>query len=178
MENKPKLFRHPIHALLIVIPQGLFVTAIIFDTVFLFVGDPALSAISFFSISFGILGAALAAAFGFIDWLEIPAKTHAKNLGIWHGVGSIVVVLLFAISCWLRTTTIEFIPSALALAFSYGAILLTALTAWLGDELVYCLDISMERNANWYGAKPVSSGRANTSGKTVVARRGFQANRN
>jgi hypothetical protein len=39
----------------------------------------------------------LAAVFGLIDWTGIPSESRARNVGIWHGLGNVVVVLLFAI---------------------------------------------------------------------------------
>jgi hypothetical protein len=35
------------------------------------------------------------AVFGLIDWLGIPASTRAKSIGMWHGLGNVVVMLLF-----------------------------------------------------------------------------------
>jgi hypothetical protein len=30
--------------------------------------------------------------FGLIDWWAIPSGTRAKAIGLWHGVGNVVVV--------------------------------------------------------------------------------------
>src|SRR3954454_15739137 len=43
----------------------------------------------------GIVGGLIAAVFGLIDWLAIPAGTRAKAIGAWHGGGNVLVVLLF-----------------------------------------------------------------------------------
>jgi predicted membrane protein DUF2231 len=44
-------------------------------------------------IAAGIIGGLLALVFGLIDWWAIPSGTRAKAIGLWHGVGNVVVVL-------------------------------------------------------------------------------------
>src|SRR5688572_21026620 len=132
MESKTKLFGHPIHPMLIVIPLGLFIGTIVTDTIDLINGNTALSQVSFFNISIGIIGGLLAALFGFLDWRLVPLNTRAKQIGAWHGIGNVVVVLMFAISWWLRRDALNYQPSQVALIFSYGAILVGIVTAWLG----------------------------------------------
>lgn len=148
MESKNKLFGHPIHPMLIVIPLGLFIGTIIFDTIFLFTQNSLLPGVSFFNISIGILGGLLAAVFGFLDWLMIPANTRAKTVGAQHGVGNVIVVLMFAASWWLRSMTVGYVPSTMALTFSYLAIGVGLVTAWLGGELVFRLKIGVDRDAH------------------------------
>src|SRR3954454_8899038 len=100
MESKAKLLGHPIHPMLIVFPLGLLATAVVFDIVGLSSGEPAWFDRSFWMIAAGIIGGLLAAIFGLIDWWAISAGTRAKAIGLWHGVGNVVVVLLF-IASWL-----------------------------------------------------------------------------
>src|ERR1051326_6707954 len=44
-----------------------------------------------------------AAPFGLIDWLAIPAGTRAKSIGACHGVGNVVMLLLEAVSWYIRS---------------------------------------------------------------------------
>jgi len=53
-------------------------------------------------IAAGIIGGLLAAVLGLIDWWAIPSGTRAKAIGLWHGVGNVVVVLLFIGSWFMR----------------------------------------------------------------------------
>ena len=127
---------------------GLFLATIITDTIDLINGNTALAAVSYFNISIGIITGLAAAIFGFLDWLGVPSNTRAKYIGGWHGIGNVVVVALFAISWWLRRDSIGYEPTQTALAFSYGAILIGAVTAWLGGEMVYRLNIGVDNGAN------------------------------
>src|ERR1041385_7794943 len=102
MESRAKLFGHPIHQMLIVFPLGLLATAVIFDIIYLATDTPRWTEVAFWMIAAGIVGGLVAAPFGLIDWVAIPSNTRAKTIGLLHGGGNLVVVLLFAGSWWLR----------------------------------------------------------------------------
>src|SRR3954469_820364 len=135
MESKAKLLGHPIHPMLIVFPLGLLATAVAFDVVGLSKGDSSWFGISFGMIAAGIIGGLLAAVFGLVDWWAIPAGTRAKQIGLWHGVGNVVVVLLFVAS-WISRRAAPSKPSTGALTLSFIGVVLALITGWLGGELV------------------------------------------
>src|SRR5215203_6456763 len=139
---------HPIHPILIPFPLGLLSTSVVFDVVYLLTGNGKWSEISFWMIAAGIIGGLAAAVFGLIDWLAIPDGTRAKQIGLWHGGGNVVVVALFAISAFLRWGTADHLPDTVALVLEVTAILLGTVTAWLGGELVDRLGVGVDRGAN------------------------------
>ena len=98
-------------------------------------------------IAAGIIGGLLAAVFGLIDWLAISAGTRAKAIGLWHGVGNVVVVLLF-IASWLMRRPSPTQPSTVALALSFIAVALAVVTGWLGGELVDRLGVGVDEGAH------------------------------
>ena len=104
MESRAKLLGHPIHQMLIVFPLGLLAMALVFDIIHLATNVGYWSEVAYWMIAAGLIGGLLAAPFGFIDWLAIPAGTRAKRIGAWHGGGNLVVVLLYAASWWFRRT--------------------------------------------------------------------------
>lgn len=148
MESRVKLFGHPVHPMLIVFPLGLLATAVIFDIIYLISGNNLLPTASYYMIAAGVLGGLLAAIFGFIDWMALPKDTRAKNLGLWHGLGNFVIVLLFIGSWLLRRDNVDFIPDGLALILSFLATALALITAWIGGELVYRLGVGVDPGAN------------------------------
>jgi uncharacterized membrane protein len=101
MESRAKLLGHAAHAILIVFPLGLLATAVIFDVIYLFTNNPNLALVSFWMIAAGVVGGFVAAPFGWWDWLAIPNNTRAKAVGLTHGVGNVIVLLLFIISWWI-----------------------------------------------------------------------------
>ena len=79
MESRVKFLGHPIHPMLIVFPLGLLATAVIFDIIALARDVPFLFRVSFWMIAAGVLGGLIAAVFGLIDWLAIPAHTRIPS---------------------------------------------------------------------------------------------------
>jgi uncharacterized membrane protein len=148
MESKVKLLGHPVHPMLIVFPLGLLITAVIFDVVYLATDNASFATASFWCIAAGIIGGLLAAVFGLIDWLNIPAGTRAKAVGMWHGIGNVVVVALFAVSWWLRYSDPANLPSTLAFVLALVGVGIGGVTGWLGGELVDRLGVGVDRGAH------------------------------
>jgi uncharacterized membrane protein len=148
MESKVKLVGHPVHPMLIVFPLGLLATAVIFDILYLIFGNRLLPTASYYMIAAGVLGGLLAAIFGFIDWLALPNNSRAKNIGLWHGLGNVTIVVLFIVSWFLRGNNVDFIPDSLALILSFAGTALALVTAWIGGELVYRLGVGVDPGAN------------------------------
>jgi uncharacterized membrane protein len=147
MESRAKLFGHPIHQMLIVFPLGLLATALLFDIGHLVTGSGYWSEIAYWMILAGVVTGLLAAPFGFIDWLSIPAGTRAKRVGALHGAGNVVVLLMYSASAWLRTADPQ-APAAIAYALSFLGGGLALVTGWLGGELVDRLGVGVDEGAN------------------------------
>jgi uncharacterized membrane protein len=147
MQAKARLLGHPIHQMLIVFPLGLLATSLFFDIARLSSGNPQWGLISYWMIVVGIVTGLLAAVFGLIDWLSIPADTRAKRIGGFHGLGNVVVVVLFAASWFLRRDD-PGNPAVAAVILSVLAVLLALVTAWLGGELVDRLGVGVDEGAN------------------------------
>ena len=148
MESRAKALGHPIHPMLVAFPLGLLGTAVIFDIVYLITDRSGFVVAAAYAIAAGVIGGLIAAVFGLIDWLAIPAGTRAKRIGAVHGLGNVLVVALFAISWLLRARSDGWDPTALAMVFSFAGVALAGMTGWLGGELVYRLDIGVDEGAN------------------------------
>jgi uncharacterized membrane protein len=159
-----RLFGHPVHPMLVVFPVGLFATAVIFDTLYLGSGNSVFSTVSYYMIAAGILGGLLAAIFGLIDWLGVPANSRAKRIGGWHGLGNLTIVILFVTSWFLRRPDLNFVPSSLALILSFAGIALALVTAWIGGEMVYRLGVGVDQGANVNAPSSLTNQSAHTSG--------------
>lgn len=147
MESRARLFGHPIHQMLIVFPLGLLGMAVIFDIIRLAGGNVGLATASYHMIAAGVITGLIAAAFGFVDWLAIPPNTRAKRIGRWHAIGNVVIVILFAVSWWLRRPD-PAAPSTLAFVLALVGLLLALVTGWLGGELVDRLGVGVSDGAN------------------------------
>lgn len=147
MESRAKLFGHPIHPMLIVFPFGLLAMALVFDVMYLATGSGYWAGIAYAMIAAGILTGILAAPFGFIDWLAIPAGTRAKRIGALHGAGNLFVLVLYAMS-WAQRGVSPDTPPGIAFMFSFAGGLLALVAGWLGGELVDRLAVGVDDGAH------------------------------
>jgi uncharacterized membrane protein len=147
MESRAKLLGHAMHPILIVFPLGLLSTGVVFDVIHLIWGNLTMATVAYYMIVAGIIGGILAAVPGWIDWFAIRSGTRAKSVGLIHGVGNAVVLLLFIGSWWLRRYAPER-PETFAYILSFAGAGLALFTGWLGGELVERLGVSVESGAH------------------------------
>jgi len=149
MESHIKLFGHPLHQMLIVFPLGVLVMAVLFDAIGLATGNPAWHQSAFYMIGGGVVSGLLAAIPGLVDWFAIPSGTRAKAIGMFHGLGNVALIALFAIAWLMRRGQLSPAqPDWMALTLEIIAFGLGCVTAWLGGELVARLGVGVDRGAN------------------------------
>lgn len=148
MESKAKLLGHPIHPMLIVLPLGLFIAAVVFDALSLWRGNATLATVGYWNIAGGIVGGLLAAVFGLIDWTGIPSGTRAKRIGLLHGGVNVLVVVAFAIVWMTRRGSGDLTPSTGIFTLEVVALALGSVGGWLGGELVDRLGVGVDEGAN------------------------------
>jgi uncharacterized membrane protein len=149
--------------MLIVFPLGLLGGSIIFDIAYLVTRAGHWAEMAFWMIAAGIVSGLLAAVFGAIDWSAIPSGTRAKAIGLWHGLGNVVVVGLFTAG-WLLRRPAPQSPGTLAIALSFVGVGLALVTGWLGGELVDRLGIGVDEGAHADAPSSLASTRAGTAG--------------
>jgi uncharacterized membrane protein len=147
MESRAKLFGHAGHQLLIVFPLGLLSTSVVFSLIYLFNDNSVTATVAYWMQVAGIIGGLIAAPFGWIDWFAIPAGTRAKRIGLMHGLGNVVVLLLFMVSTLFWMDEVE-APPTLSLILSFAGFVLAGLTGWLGGELVDRLGVGVDDGAH------------------------------
>jgi uncharacterized membrane protein len=136
--------------MLIPFPLALWFFSLIADVIYLWRGNPIWKDwIAFYTLLGGIIGAALAAVPGFIDWLSITDR-EVKKIANWHARLNVIALVVFAASFYLRTTggasmvggshTIPFLLSVV------GVILIT-ISGWLGGEMVFRHGVAVDQQA-------------------------------
>jgi uncharacterized membrane protein len=154
--SKAQLFGHPVHPLLIPLPLGVLASSVVFHVVHLITGNGRWAEVAWWMTAAGIVGALIAAVAGTVDWLAIPANTRAKAVGLWHGIGNLVVVGFFALS-WQHQLTDVRHPGTLAIVLAFAGAAVAMITGWLGGELVDRLDVRADTSAPVDVPSPFSS---------------------
>lgn len=169
MESRVKLLGHPIHPMVIVVPLGSFISAVILDAVYYVLNaNPTLALVGFWNIGIGIVGGLVAAVFGLIDWLAIPSGTRAKRIGLMHAGTNVAMILVFTVAWLDRFTTTDHLPSSQNLMLEVGALALAMVAGWLGGELVDRLGVGVDDGANLNAPNSLSgrpAGAAGTRGR-------------
>lgn len=147
MESKVTVLGHPLHPMLIPLPLGLLGTAVIFDLLGTMLNRPSLRQTAHPMIAAGVVSGVSAAAFGAVDWAALPTQTRAKRVATQHGVGNVVVLLLFSLVWWFRRDQ-PVATSPLILGLELTGLGGAAVTGWLGGELVNRLGVGVSYGAN------------------------------
>jgi len=152
--------------MLIVFPLGLLATSFFFDIAYLVTHRSELEIVAYWTIFAGVIFGLIAAVFGLIDWMAIPHDTRARAIGVWHGLGNVVVTLLFAVS-WFTRQENPTQPAPTAYYLSGLAVAIALVTGWLGGELVDRLGVGVDDGAhlnspNSLSGRPASEGTRTT----------------
>jgi uncharacterized membrane protein len=150
MQGKATIGGHPIHPMLIPFPIGFFTGALVCDVILWFTHNPFWPQVSVALIGFGIVGALLAAVFGFIDYGTAPMSDAAKSTATRHMVLNLLTVVIFAVALWLRWN--DNVSTAGIVLTVIGVIVL-GVSGYLGGHLAYHYGVgvdqrSAERTAN------------------------------
>ncbi|MFE9438532.1 DUF2231 domain-containing protein [Streptomyces sp. NPDC006602] len=90
-------YGHPFHPILVTVPIGAWVGAVVFDIASHVVDDPDfLARGAMWLIAVGVLGALAAAMVGFLDLVAIPAGTRAFRVGLVHMTLNLLVTASYA----------------------------------------------------------------------------------
>ncbi len=144
MSSPASIRKHPIHPMLVPLPIGLWIFSLVSDVVYAQSGDVVWDQMAFYTMAGGVVGGLIAALPGFIDFLSL-SDPRVKRVALTHMLLNLTVVSLYAVNLWLRTTSA---PGAAApLALSIVAVLMLAVSGWLGGELVFRHGVAVDRES-------------------------------
>ncbi len=132
------ILNHPVHPILQAIPATLLPASTTFDVLARLGRDEeGLSKAAHYSLIYGLVGAASAAATGVLDYYETENRP-VRRLALYHGLTNVALVGSYVLSL-LRRKGHKADDTALALS-ALGAAL-TVLSGYLGGELVYAYGV-------------------------------------
>jgi len=124
---------HPIHAMLVGLPIGLWIFALVADVMTHVTGDQDWRTVAFYSLGGGVVGALLAAVPGLVDLFSLQPGT-AKRIGIRHMILNLVAVAIFGANFVMRWGVAD--HSGRLLLTAVGVVVI-GVSGWLGGEMVY-----------------------------------------
>lgn len=136
MENRAKIFGHPIHPILIAFPIAFLSGAVVADIVRHLSRDPAWGMFAFWLLAGGIATGIIAGIFGLIDWSALPHGSKARHTGTSHAIANLCGLALFGVSLAIRWRD----PASPGLTETFigiAGLLTLGIGGWLGGELVF-----------------------------------------
>lgn len=134
-----RMFGHPLHAMLVHLPMGLWLTVFPLELAGWLGGWEACWRLAFLANAGGLIGAVPAAFAGMVDLAALEGRGKAASLGLLHMGAMGSAVCLFGLELLLRGGPERAsMPIAIAnLGLSFGGCILLAWGGWLGGELVF-----------------------------------------
>ncbi len=141
MSSPASIKNHPIHPMLVGLPIGLWVFALVCD-VFRLAGEgPAWSTAAIYCIAGGIVGAILAAIPGVIDYFSID-EPEMSRIATFHMLLNLGALVIFGLNLWLRFRLAE--ESKLPFVLSLAGVAFIGVGGWLGGEMVYVKGMAVQ----------------------------------
>jgi uncharacterized membrane protein len=134
MRGKATVAGHPIHPLMVTLPIGCFVAALIADIVSIWAGPAFFPAMATWLIAFGVISAIVAAFSGVIDYLTAPMSAEAKGLAAWHMTLNLAVIIIFGTAFALRYGHYDSVSGHVLTVLGVVVLLVSG---WLGGEIAH-----------------------------------------
>ena len=134
MQGKATVADHPLHPMFVGFPIGFFGAVLVSDVISIW-GNPAFwPRMSVWLIAFGVIGALVAASFGFIDYFTAPMSSAAKRTATTHMILNLIVVAFYIAAFLVRYNN----PiSTLGYVLTYIGLGILVVSGWYGGHLVY-----------------------------------------
>jgi len=145
MASPASVKKHPFHPMLVALPIGLWVFALVCDVVHAAGGTPTWGTVATYCVAGGIAGALLSAVPGLVDYFSID-EAEMKRIANLHLAINLGAVAIFVINLWLRFRLAA--DSNVPLMLSVLGVLAIGVGGWLGGEMVYVKGPS-KRWSNW-----------------------------
>ena len=130
-------YGHPFHPILVTIPIGTWVASIVFDIIAFVADDPTPYVVGAnVLILIGIVGALVAAVFGFLDYSQLARGTAARKTATIHMALNLGVTVLFVVNLLVRWSADDDV-SLVGFVLSLVGLAALGVSGWLGGKLAY-----------------------------------------
>jgi len=131
-------YGHPFHPILVTVPIGTWIASLVFDIIGLAVDDTSPFVLGAqVLIAIGVIGALLAAVFGFVDLSVIGRGTPAQRTALIHMSLNLAAVVLFAVNYFVRAGSDHDQVNIAGLVLTILGLAAISVSGWLGGKLAY-----------------------------------------
>ncbi len=151
MSTRASIYRHPVHPMLIVFPLGLWIFSVVCNLVYVLGGPPVWYTVALYAMGGGIVGAALAAVPGLIDFLTLP-QSRVQTIALSHMIVNIVALTIFVIAFAIAIFSAEY--TVMPFILSLFGLVAVGVGGWLGGALVYEYGVGVEQRQRHEAEEP------------------------
>jgi uncharacterized membrane protein len=132
-------YGHPFHPILVTVPIGCWVAALVFDVGSRIVDTPGyLTRGALWLVAIGVIGALAAASVGVLDLLAIPTGTPAFRTGLTHMTLNLLVTAAYLGNfLWRRAADLNAPVGVGPLVLAAVSLVALAVSGYLGGKLAY-----------------------------------------
>ena len=141
MSSPASVRKHPLHPMLVAIPIGLWVFALVCDVVAAAGATGPGRTVAFYCVVGGIVGAVIAAVPGLIDYFSID-EMKMRRIATFHMLVNVGALAIFVINLWSRLALPS--TSLSPLILSVIGVVGIGIGGWLGGEMVYVKGMAVE----------------------------------
>lgn len=128
--------RHPLRPMLVPLPIGFLVGALMCDILFVATDDPFWARGAFWLLVGGVITGLVAGLVGLVDLLGIQRARRLTMASV-HGVGNILALVPAIVNVVSRWGDHGASSNSTGLILSIAVVLILLVTGWLGGELFY-----------------------------------------
>lgn len=145
MKSRLQLGGHPLHAMVVAYPIGLYTTALVCDLLYLVLGEPFWFRMAYWAIVFGLVTHVAAAMTGLPDFFALmrerqegPGLNDARRAASSHLVFGVGLLVVQGVNLAVRNGgEVAGVPIAMPVIVNVVAMGLVGVQGWYGGELVY-----------------------------------------
>ncbi len=143
MKSTAAIANHPLHPVFIVFPVAFFLGALVSDLAYWASRNACWPMMTFWLLSFGLIGSVVSAVTGLIDFLTIPS-VRGYTIGWTHAIGNVLAVVA-ATANWVLRLRLD-VPAVPVSGYILSAVTAAILlfTGWWGGELSYRYGIGVD----------------------------------
>lgn len=145
-QSTAKLGGRPIHPMTVSLPITLLIITFVCDVAFRIWDQPLFATVAFYALGAGIVFAAVAGLFGFIDYFGSRQIRSIRAAHI-HMIGNVFILALSVVNILIRLGSDELLPTA-GLILSAIVFLVIHVTGWMGWTMVYRHGVGVNAPAN------------------------------
>lgn len=147
MKSRLQVAGHPIHAMVVAFPIGLYNIALVWDILYVALGTEFWFRAAFWTIVFGVLGHLMAVTTGLPDYMAIRREQRsAQSAANSHLIFGVALLVIQGLNLGIRNAGVPVAGDTpvMPLIVNLIAVAVLGIQSWYGGELVYRHRIGIE----------------------------------